>query len=79
MPRKKRSGFGDVLIDRAAFERGEGRCPSCRRPIGPDDHPTLVRSFGPGPSTMATMRCGRCSAMLTLRFTDTTADELSSR
>jgi len=70
MPRKKRSGFGDVAIDRAAFERGEGRCPSCKRPIGPGDSPTPVRSFGPGPSTLATMRCGRCSAMLTLRFED---------
>ena len=78
MPRRKRSGFGDVLIDRAAFERGEGRCPSCRRPIGPNDHPTLVRTLGGGESTMATMRCGRCSAMLTLRFDDAAANGMPS-
>jgi len=66
--RKKRSGFGDVVIARAAFERGEGRCPQCRRPIGPADKPALVASFGGGAPTLATMRCGRCNAMLTLRF-----------
>ena len=78
MPRRKRSGFGDVLIAREAFDRGEGRCPSCRRPIGPDDHPTLVRSFGDSAPNMATMRCGRCSAELTLRFANATARNLSS-
>jgi hypothetical protein len=73
MPRRKRSGFGDVVIDRAAFARGEGRCPACRRPIGPADAPTEVRSLGSVASNMATMRCGRCSAMLTLRFEDPAA------
>ena len=78
MPRKKRSGFGDVLISREAFDRGEGRCPSCKRPIGPDDHPTPVRSFGESASNMATMRCGRCSAELTLRFANAPAEDLTS-
>ena len=68
MPRKKRSGFGDVVTDRATFDRGEARCPSCRRPIGPSGGPSFVQSFGNQASTLATMRCGRCQAMLTLRF-----------
>ncbi len=73
MPRKKRSGFGDLVISREAFERGEGRCPQCRLPIGPADQPAFVRSFGSAPPTLATMRCGRCNAMLTLRFEDAPA------
>ncbi len=68
MGRKKRAGFGDVTTDRASFERGDARCPNCRRPIGPNDNPTPVQTFGGGPSTLMTMRCGRCDAMLTIRF-----------
>ena len=70
MARKKRSGFGDVMTDRARFQRGEDRCPSCRRPIGPEDKLSFVRSLGNGEPHLATMRCGRCSAMLTVRFED---------
>lgn len=70
MPRKKRDGFGDVVTTRAAFERDEARCPSCKRPIGPSGNPSFVQTLGGGPSTMATMRCGRCNAMLTVRFED---------
>lgn len=68
MGRRKRSGFGDVITTRAAFERLEARCPACRLPIGPNDSPTFVRSLGGVPAQLATMRCRRCSAMLTLRF-----------
>jgi len=68
MPRKKRDGFGDVVTTRAAFERDESRCPSCRRPIGPSGKPSYLQNLGGGPSNMATMRCGRCNAMLTVRF-----------
>jgi hypothetical protein len=68
MGRRKRAGFGDVATSRAAFDRGEARCPSCRRPIGPSDGPSLVRGLGGAEPRFATMRCGRCSAMLTLRF-----------
>jgi len=70
MPRRKRSGFGDLTIDRASFDAGQARCPSCRRPIGREDHPTDVRTLDGTGSNMATMRCGRCSAELTLRFAD---------
>ncbi|HEX9269752.1 MAG TPA: hypothetical protein VF998_07910 [Candidatus Limnocylindria bacterium] len=70
MGRKKRSGFGDVLTERAAFERGEARCPNCHRPIGPDDKPAFVQAFGGAQSRLATMQCGRCNAMLTVRLTD---------
>jgi len=70
MGRRKRAGFGDVTTSHAAFGRLEARCPACRRPIGPEDGPTYVRSFGGTPSRLATMRCRRCSAMLTLRFED---------
>ncbi len=70
MARKKRDGFGDVVTDKATFEQGAARCPSCRRPIGPNDHPTFVHSFGAGEPRLATMRCGRCNAMLTVRFED---------
>ena len=72
MPRKKRSGFGDVVTDRQRFERGEDRCPSCRRPIGPGDQLSFVHTLGSAESRLATMRCGRCSAMLTVRFEDPT-------
>jgi hypothetical protein len=68
MGRKKRAGFGDVSTDRATFERGEARCPSCKRPIGPQDNPTPVQTFGGGEARLMTMRCGRCQAMLTVRF-----------
>ena len=67
---QKRSGFGDVVTDKERFARGDVRCPSCRRPIGPNDGLTYVRSFGTEESRLATMRCGRCSAMLTVRFED---------
>ncbi len=70
MGRRKRAGFGDVTTTHAAFERLEARCPSCRRPIGPNDAPTFVRPLGGSTSQLATMRCRRCSAMLTLRFDD---------
>ena len=73
MARRKRSGFGDVLTDRATFEHGEARCPSCRRPIGLDDHPSAVATFGGGAPTMMTMHCGRCDAMLTIHFRETGA------
>ncbi len=68
MPRRKRSGFGDVAVERARFDRGEAACPSFKRPIGPADNPSFVHDFGNGQPRMATMRCGRCRAMLTVRF-----------
>ena len=70
MGRRKRAGFGDVTTSHAAFGRLEARCPSCRRPIGPGDSPTFVRSLDGSPAQLATMRCKRCSAMLTVRFDD---------
>ena len=75
MGRRKRAGFGDVRTTRAAFERVEARCPACRRPIGPSDAPTFVRALGGAESQLATMRCGRCSAMLTLRFEEADAED----
>lgn len=68
MGRRKRTSFGDVATSRAAFERGEARCASCRRPIGPGDQPTFVRGMNGAEPRLATMRCGRCSALLTLHF-----------
>lgn len=68
MGRRKRTQFGDVTTSRGAFERAEARCPNCRRPIGPHDGPTFVRGLGGTEARLATMRCGRCSAMLTVRF-----------
>ncbi|HET8568951.1 MAG TPA: hypothetical protein VFM93_08200 [Candidatus Limnocylindria bacterium] len=59
-----------MTTTREAFERSEARCPSCRRPIGPQDQPTFVRGLGGAEARLATMRCGRCSAMLTIRFED---------
>ncbi len=59
-----------MVTDRASFERGEARCPNCRRPIGMNDKPTFVHSLGGGESRLATMRCGRCNAMLTVRLED---------
>jgi hypothetical protein len=66
--RRKRTSFGDVATSRAAFERGEARCANCRRPIGPHDQPTFVRGMNGSEPRLATMRCGRCSALLTLHF-----------
>lgn len=73
MGRKKRAGFGDAVVDRAAFERGEARCPNCRRPIGPADNPRPVQTVGGGEVRLMTMRCGRCQAMLTVRFEESEA------
>ena len=70
MGRRKRTTFGDVTTSRVAFERGDARCASCHRPIGPNDTPTFVRSLPGSSPRLATMRCGRCSAMLTLHFED---------
>jgi len=68
MGRRKRSGFADVATTRAAFERAEGRCPKCRRPIGPKDDPRYIRDIGGLAPRLATLRCGRCSAELTVHF-----------
>jgi hypothetical protein len=78
MPRKKKSGFGDVVTDRASFDRGDARCPSCKRPIGPEGKPAFVQTLGAGESRLATMRCGRCNAMLTIRFEDAKPSEETS-
>jgi phage FluMu protein Com len=67
---RKRAQFADVTTSRGAFDRLETRCPNCKRPIGPQDAPTFVRSFADAPANLATMRCGRCRAMLTIRFED---------
>ena len=75
MPRKKRSGFGDVTVDRARFDRGEARCPSCKRPIGPESKPSCVQTLGGGEPQLATLRCGRCQAMLTVRFEEAPSDQ----
>jgi len=68
--RRKRTAFGDVSVTRVAFERGEARCAACRRPIGPGDGPTFVRSIGGSEPRLATLQCGRCRAMLTVHFAD---------
>jgi hypothetical protein len=78
MGRRKRAGFGDVTTTRAAFDALLARCPSCRRPIGPEDGPTFARSLAGIPTRLATMRCRRCSAMLTLRFEDAEVAEPKS-
>jgi len=70
MGRRKRAMFADLTTTRGAFDRLEARCPNCRRPIGPADAPAFVRTFGVAAPNLATMRCGRCSAMLTIRFDD---------
>jgi hypothetical protein len=70
MGRRRRTRFGDVTTTRPAFDGSETRCPSCRRPIGPQDKPTFVRGLSGGEPRLATLRCGRCTAMLTVRFED---------
>jgi len=76
MARKKRSGFGDVSVERARFDRDEAKCPSCNRPVGPSDNPSYVQSLGKGDPRLATMRCGRCQAELTVRFEDPATDQI---
>lgn len=68
MGRRRKTTFGEVTTTRAELERGATLCPSCRRPIGPGDQPSFVRSLGGGAPTLATMRCGRCGAELTVHF-----------
>jgi hypothetical protein len=79
--RRKRAGFADLTTSHGAFERLEARCPSCRRPIGPEDGPTFVRAFGTAAPSLATMRCRRCTAMLTIRFeeSDTRAETTTEK
>lgn len=79
MGRRKRAGFGELTTSRGAFTRLEARCPNCRRPIGPEDKPTFVQTLGESVSTLATMRCGRCSAMLTIRFREEDDSEAPTR
>lgn len=75
MSRKRRSGFGDVTVDRARFDRGEAKCPTCKRPIGPADKPSFVHHLGAGGPRLATLQCGRCQALLTVRFEEPAAEE----
>ena len=68
MGRRKRTAFGDVSATREAFERSEVACPNCHHKLGPSDQVTFVRSLGGRAPTLATMRCGRCTAELTVHF-----------
>jgi hypothetical protein len=68
MGRRKRTEFGEVTTTQAAFDRSEAQCPSCRRPIGPEDRPRYATAFGGSSPALATMRCRRCNAELTVHF-----------
>jgi len=72
MPRKKRSGFGDVVTDRATFDRGEARCPQCRNPIRALKVVKLSRSKVAFTSTLpragrATV-CPQCECILSVEI-----------
>ena len=68
MGRKKRIGFADLQATQAEFERGELRCPECKRKLSEEDAPKLVSTLGSSAPTLATLSCPRCRTMLSIRF-----------
>lgn len=72
MGRKKRVGFADIHTTRKSFGADEVRCPNCKHPVGPADHPRFVATFGDAEPTLATLSCERCKTMLSIRFVEAT-------
>ena len=68
MGRKKRVGFADLQATHAELDRGELRCPECRRSLSGADAVKFVPAFAQSESSLATLDCPRCRTMLSIRF-----------
>jgi endogenous inhibitor of DNA gyrase (YacG/DUF329 family) len=66
--RKKRVGFADLQATRAELERGELRCPECKRSVSSADGLRFVPAFGQSESSLATLNCPRCRTTISIRF-----------
>lgn len=68
MGRKKRVGFADLRATHEELERGEVRCPECRRSVTDADGLKFVPALGQVESSLATVNCPRCRTMISIRF-----------
>lgn len=68
MGRKKRVGFADLQATHAELDRGELRCPECKRSVSDADGLKYVPAFGDGESSLATLKCPRCRTAISIRF-----------
>jgi len=68
MGRKKRIGFADLQATHAELDRGELRCPECKRSVSDADGLRFVPALGQTESSLATLSCTRCRTMISIRF-----------
>ena len=68
MGRKKRIGFADLQATHAELDRGELRCPECKRSVAEADGLRFVPALGHTESSLATLSCPRCRTMISIRF-----------
>lgn len=66
--RKKRIGFADLQATHAELDRGELRCPECKRGVSEADGLRFVSALGQTASSLATLSCPRCRTMISIRF-----------
>jgi len=72
MGRKKRIGFADLQATHAELERGEVRCPECKRKVSEADGVRFVRGFGQAEPSLAALNCPRCRTSISIRIIATT-------
>jgi len=72
MGRKKRVGFADLQATHAELERGEVRCPECKRKVSEADGVRFVRGFGQAEPSLAALNCPRCRTSISIRIIATT-------
>ena len=68
MGRKKRIGFADLQATQAELDRGELRCPECKRKVSEADGLRFVSAFGEAAPSLAQLSCPRCRTMISIRF-----------
>jgi endogenous inhibitor of DNA gyrase (YacG/DUF329 family) len=68
MGRKKKIGFADLQATHAELERGELRCPECKRKVSEADGLRFVPAFGQTDPSLAALNCPRCRTMISIRF-----------
>jgi len=65
--RKKRVGFADLQATQAQIDRGELRCPECKRKVSEADGLRFVPAFGKAEPSLAQLSCPRCRTMIGIR------------
>src|SRR2546428_1469518 len=66
--RKKRIGFADLQATHAELDRGELRCPECKRKVSEADGLRFVPAFGQAEPSLAALSCPRCRTMISIRL-----------